>query len=190
MKTLILAISLFVTLPGTSAAEFVTVYANNENTVSTNTVLLSGHEYLIQVQGTFIYNKWATGYVFGADAEWAFDQATGQKDWVEQWTRSGDPYAEPEYMMDLIINGQGINWMGTPDTVVTINSFFSAHTYSPSHIYRTTIIGQDLPISLMIADSPYSDNEGQLTVEINEIPEPATLSLLALGAILTERKRK
>jgi len=76
------------------------------------------------------------------------------------------------------------DWMGTTDGVD-----FSVHTYSPSHVYKLYYEGTGSPLNFSISDTHYGDNSGSLTVTI--IPEPATLSVLALGGLaLLRRSRK
>ena len=144
--------------------------------------LQSGQQYLIEVTGTY-----RIAGATWADAEWA-QYVTGSwddpNDLVEYW-----PGGAPE-LVDVAINGQDVNWMGTSDEVVDTESVFAPHTYSPSHTYRYYLVGDGNSVAFSIYDDPYNDNAGGLDVTIF-IPEPAVLSLLTVGGVvLLQRKRK
>ena len=133
---------------------------------------------MVKAEGTFIYNTYQSdGNTFKADAEWSWNQSTQDGTWIERWPDSN----VPNYAMNLTINGRGLDWMGTLDATPGPDSIFTTHTYSPSHVYETYIIGQGAPVSFLIYDNPYwADNHGNLTVTITEVPEPAPHELLSL----------
>jgi hypothetical protein len=170
-----------------SAAQILVVQSNNPQPVSTGFDLVAGQSYLVRASGTFIYNTYVSdGSTFLGDAEWTWNQATKDGSWIELWPH---PYTDSSFV-DLLIVGQETDWMGTADPVPGPNSLFQAHTYSPSHVYETTIVGQGAPISFVVSDTHYEDNRGNLTVAISVIPEPATLGLLSLGAAILVLRRK
>ena len=74
---------------------------------------------------------------------------------------------------DIIINGQAVRWLGSADGGLS----WTAHTFSPSHVYRYYVTGYGQPLSFAIADHypfgpmHYDDNVGGLTVRIYSITE-------------------
>ena len=137
----------------------------------TSPPLVSGVEYLIEASGTY------SGYPgVTEDAEWACIPWMYGGGWVE-YPDLDQGY--PAAWADLLINSQGYDWMGTSDGVN-----FAPHVYSPSHVYQLYFLGTGDPINLAVLDNNYSDNTGSLQVSIEPVPEPATLSLLALGGLL------
>jgi MYXO-CTERM domain-containing protein len=173
-----------------SAVTPFTVEAGSSQPAWTDFNLLAGHTYQVRVEGTFIYNSFLSdGTTFIADAEWAWDQGVKDGSWIERWP---DPNGTG-YFMDLLINGQGLDWRGTADLNPGPNSVFSAHTYSPSHVYETDMVGQGAPISFLVWDSDvWFDNAGSLSVSVIEVPEPTAgaLAVLGLGALGFRRCRR
>lgn len=160
-----------ITEPNYIKAEVVTIWADNSTPVWTTSPLTLGQEYLLEVTGTFTY----TDDEMPADAEWAYRRVDGI--WMEYLS----PSPAPEVILDLFVNETAQDWLGTTDGVN-----FSPHTYSPSHSYRLSFMGTGSTISFKIYDTQYDDNAGYLDVEI--IPEPASLLLLGLGAVILKRK--
>jgi hypothetical protein len=142
--------------------------------VTSTTILNANEWYIFEVSGTFGYDS-ADSL---ADAEWARDYTWPPETWVEQ---IGNP---PD--LDLLVNETEQDWMGTTDSVITDISVFSAHTYSPTHVYRLHWLGAGEAVTFRIEDGPSLDNDGFLEVKI--VPEPATLLLLGLGGLALRRK--
>jgi hypothetical protein len=123
--------------------------------------LTPGVAYIAEASGTFWMN--ATLHV---DSCFAFDN-------VPPYPGSYGPY-ELNY---LLVDEQQVDWQGSPD-----GANWTAHTYSPDHIYRYPIMGQGQPVAFRLYDSPYSDNSGTFQVAITAVPEPASLALVGVGA--------
>jgi len=169
-KTVLL---LAILLPiGETAAENLIVPASGITVVSS--VLKAGKEYQIKAEGTYIYS-WAN---LPADAEWHLRY--GATNWEEDYWDSGSGiyhYSE----LDLLVNNTEYDWLGTTD-----GTNFAPHTYSPLHTYMIDFIGNGQAVSFRIQDIDPSDNSGYLTVSIT--PEPATLLLLGLGAVILRKR--
>ena len=170
-KTVLL---LAILLPiGETAAENLIVPASGITVVSS--VLKAGKEYQIKAEGTYIYS-WAN---LPADAEWHLRY--GATNWEEDyWDTAGGFYRYSE--LDLLVNNTEYDWLGTTD-----GTNFAPHTYSPLHTYMIdSFIGNGQAVSFRIQDIDPSDNSGYLTVSIT--PEPATLLLLGLGAVILRKR--
>jgi len=154
----------------TVKAETIVVPANG-NTVYSS-ILLSGEQYEIRVEGTYKYGFNPTAF---ADGEWSFDSANLV--WIE--VMPGLPTAN----QDLVINNTEFDWLGRSST----GDPFMVHTFSPDHVYILPWLGQNEPLALRIYDAYSGDNSGSLTVNI--VPEPATLGLLVLGGVTFLRRR-
>lgn len=179
----LLALGALAAVQVATGANTLLVDSSNSSAVSTSFNLLAGHTYAVQVQGTFTYNMfltdWSTTYM--ADADWMWNQATQDGSWTERWPDS----RTPDYFMHLLVNGQDPLWLGTTDLTPGPNSVFTAHTFSPSHVYEAQVVGQGAPISFLLYDSPYwYDNVGNLTLSITEVPEPGSCALLGLGVAM------
>jgi hypothetical protein len=124
--------------------------------------LTAGTQYLIEASGVFDYTY------SGAQQDAAFYN-----------------FASPAGCYNLLVGGQMAAWQGTTDGIT-----FAINTYSPTHIYHYSLVGQGASVPFVIYDTTYADNSGQLQVSITPVPEPATLSLLALGSLVSLRKRK
>ncbi len=162
-------LALSVTEPGL-ADELLTL--DSHGAPVSSSPLIAGHTYSIYVEGT--YTHATAGQQ--ADAEWKeLDPGQG---WVEY---DPDPLREPVH--DVIIDEVGYDWSGLD------GGSYLPHQFSPTHQYMLTYVGAGVPIELRIYDTQYSDNSGSLTVTI--VPEPATISVLALGGLtLLRRSRK
>jgi len=161
-------VGIFLLVPAeTVKAETFNVPADGTTVMSS--ALLSGKQYEIRVEGTFRYDLPPTGF---ADGEWYYD--TTNLRWIEGTNAN----------QDLMINNTSFDWLGRSST----EEPFTAHTFSPDHVYVLPWLGQNNPLAFRIYDPYYPDNSGFLTVSI--VPEPATLSLLVLGGLALLRRRK
>jgi hypothetical protein len=142
--------------------------------------LIDGQWYLLEARGTY---QWSI-YGFRADAEWL-------QDWNDEVQPTWDVREEyledthdPErrlWGMELLVNGEDRDWLGTTD-----GETFSPHVFSPSHVYRQYIQGTGNPVSFDIYDWPGAPgNSGSLQVEISPlaVPEPSTILLLSLSGL-------
>ncbi len=115
--------------------------------------LVSGVQYEIVVTGTYTYVKNEQGVATGwADAEWA----TLGSQWVERLPNP--PYPQPPYndnILDLTIDG----------CAATNNTQWGAFQQT-THVYKLLYPGGNAPISFVICDTFYGDNEGTLLVTI------------------------
>jgi hypothetical protein len=138
------------------------VDSTNPNLVWSNTVLETGHNYLIQVNGTFNFDCENNGECSSdvADAEYVTDD-----DW--ETAEKNYTYDETVYphVLDLLINEEDIDW----------------GEYNPDHIYTHYMIGNGSKISSVVSDwygpdYPHCknngctyDNEGIFTVKIYSV---------------------
>ncbi len=155
---------------------------------------ISGAHSTLELQDGVRYWLLAEGVVSAGHA--------GQQSDAEWWSYPpGSPWEEeadwsgyPPHSMDLIVDEIGYDWWGSGLTdPVPLDDFdtFAPHVFSPSHKYWVPIWGDGTTIHLRIVDHPshYHDNSGSLAVGIYT-PEPATLSLLALGGLAMFRRRR
>ncbi len=170
-------------LPPGARAETLTIPATSSSAI-TSSVLSVGVAYRIEATGTY---GWGTGT---ADAEWILSGVSGTP--IEVYPAGGFTLATDT--LDLLVDGAAVNWMGTADGI-----HWSAHTYSPSHVYRLEIVGGGSPLAFSIADQTpfgpgyYSDNGGSLAVDINVVPEASTgilFGLVGLGLLGARRWRR
>lgn len=124
---------------------------STNSTGVTSSALAVGVAYEVRSTGTIQYTIDPTSR---ADAEWRFIPEIF--DWRETTTDSEH--------LDLLIDGEDLDWKGAADGVN-----FEIHTYSPSHVYITTVIGTGQPIQLSISDIIYTDNSGMLSVTITPV---------------------
>jgi hypothetical protein len=158
-----------------SSAMAIPYVVSSTSTTGTDTaVLQSGVTYLFEVSGTYAYGgSWA-------DAEFSQNPA-GTTEIYPPY--GGNVFTYSTDVLDLVINGAAVDWMGNS------GSGWAAHTYSPSHVYRYYFVGAGSSVNLTIADwipllsSNYTgDNSGSLTVNITSVPDGGiTLMLLGLG---------
>jgi len=132
--------------------ETLQVTSLNDTPTVSSTVLENGKVYEVDVQGTYTFSSGDRI----ADAEFSFNPDTAQ--WYEEL--QGVP--NQQFILDLLINGFPVDWLGSSD-----GNTFSPHTYSPDHHYKLMVTGQEQPISFTINDSSYDWNSGYLTVTIN-----------------------
>ncbi|MCP4591425.1 MAG: PEP-CTERM sorting domain-containing protein [bacterium] len=165
--------------PEACKAETLVVEAWNTPT-ETSQALEVGRVYLLEVSGTYVLDS-TNGRQ--ADADWSeYWKHLGDMTWYENPADTDPTVTDPD-RFDLTIDGAVVDWMGTTNGVD-----FAPHTYSPSHIYRCRIVGAGVPIEFQIADPNAGDNSGSLLVSI--VPEPATLTLLALGGLYAVRRQR
>ena len=172
--------------PGICQAEILLVPSYGAPPVNSSP-LDAGKLYLIEARGTFVYDSQGSM----AAPEWVHDAFGAYGPGIDGWVENAEAPAHPDEL-DLSVNGAVVDWLGTPDTTVTDQSVWSAHTYSPTHVYRLSWYGEGQPITFRIEDGPSFTsrnllNAGDLVVEI--IPEPATLSLLAISGLVLLRRR-
>ena len=162
--------------PLAAVAGALIVEARNTPSV-TSSILESGLLHRIEARGTFRYDSQGSA----ADAEWVHDAfgayGPGVDGWVENTEAPG--YADE---LDLCVDGQAQNWLGTADEVVTEDSIWHPHTFSPSHIYRLDWMGADQPLTFRIEDGPpggarNSGNVGHFYVEISPAASPGDCNL-------------
>lgn len=132
------------------------VLSSNGTPVNSTTVLLSGQQYWLVSEGTYVRDSAGDR----ADAEWA-------EETVGSWLEDAGGGGEPNH--DIIVNSVGRDWLGSP--LQSPDSFadyetFQPHVFSPSHIYLLPIIGNGSPIELRIFDLFTGDNSGSLTVHL------------------------
>lgn len=154
-----------ITVPSTSAAGV------------NSSPLIAGRPYIIESSGT-----WLRDPVNACDTEFYTHQT--MQGWAEVY-----PWPTPSSdLLDLLIDNQTYDWLGTAGDPTDMNAVWAPHTFSPSHVYRLYYVGAGVPINLRISDDFYpGENSGSLTVKI---PEPATLSLLVLGSLAIVRRRR
>lgn len=133
--------------------ETVEVPSYSYTTYSSNTVLEEGKTYLLEVSGSFTFSS-GNRY---ADAEFSYNPDTNL--WTE--TLVGGGY--PEHLLDLLVNGQPQDWLGSQD-----GATYSAHTYSPDHKYKLYFEGEGEPLIFNIYDLSPDWNDGSLFVIISE----------------------
>jgi len=165
-KVMMVLVMVVVCANSGAKAEILQVPAYGTPTVTSSTVLEEGQLYVIEAQGTYIY--WGTGQK-PADAEW-YERAYEPGSWLEF---SPDPCDNPS-ILDLLVDGEGYDWLGTTDGVN-----FAPHVYSPSHVYRLYYVGEGTTIDLKIEDGSGAnvlDNSGSLEVEIS-VAEAAVVEM-------------
>ena len=140
---------------------------------------------MLEVSGDYAFANPAAGEPGPrADAEWS---QTVRGTWANPWEFYPAPY-DPA-LLDLLVNDQDVDWMGTTDGMN-----FAPHVFSPSHVYRLNVIGTGSPLKFHILDTAYADNSGVLAVEITAVPEPLTVvavftSIGGLACYVRRRKR-
>ncbi|MEP0765947.1 MAG: hypothetical protein HRF45_05315 [Fimbriimonadia bacterium] len=103
-----------------------------------------------------------TRYVIEASGQWGGKHqgrrtdAEFYRDSFGQWhaTAPGDG-------LDLLVNGQNVDWMGTTDGV-----FYHPHTFSPDHVYRYEMLGDGHPVTLAIDNGSSTASLGGLQVRV------------------------
>ena len=181
MKKLIIVMAVVALTAANASAAFTETFSvdSASQTAVSSSVLANGVQYLIEVSGTWEYWNRTDDKAI-ADAEWWSDHADNWA-WKEHF-KSHDP---DRHDLQFTVGGETVDWLGTTDGVN-----FSEHTYSPSHVYQLTVTGAGSALDFLIYDSKYSDNNGSVQVTISEIPEPATMCLLALGGLLIRKRRQ
>ena len=166
------------------SVETLTVSSSGDLTTS-SMVLQNGVQYYLLAEGT---------YNIGNSPHWADAEWITPDNWVT-WDEIavGQPPPIDGLLGDILVDGTAFDWRGhplvDPDSIADFAEFLP-HTYSPSHEYWIGLVGTGEQIELAIYDTAHFDNEGSLTVSIFITPEPATVSLLALGGLLAIRRRR
>jgi len=144
----------------------------------------AGTTYVLEASGTY---QFGSGRL--ADAEF-LQETFGATTWVE--VRTG--HTSTDDVLDIVINGAAVDWLGNDGTD------WATHTFSQDHVYRYFITGTGAPINLTIADwepllpsNNEADNSGSLTVTISAVPESMSSLwvfpiMAALCAIASRRK--
>jgi hypothetical protein len=152
LLSVIVLISIFPVISAHAAPlETIQVSSLNQSQIFSNTILEMGKMYMIEASGIYTF---APGDRI-ADAEFAYNPDINS--WNEDF---GNIYEQ--YVLDLIVNGEPHDWLGSPDGIN-----YTLHTFSPNHTYRLFLEGQGQPLSFKIFDESYDWNEGGLTVTIN-----------------------
>ncbi|MCP4569425.1 MAG: PEP-CTERM sorting domain-containing protein [FCB group bacterium] len=147
-------------------------YFVSSNGATVNSAALDvGVNYTIEVSGqwSFHYNKWF------ADAEY-FQNVT------MDWNNATEDYpSDVPQNLELLVDGQDVDWLGTTDGVN-----FADDIFSPTHVYRTYVTGTGSAVQFQIHDTFYGDNSGSLQVDVTKtpgdaVPEPATIFLVFAG---------
>ncbi len=141
-----------VVVPQFEVVERFSIDSEVKDPVLSTAVLEKGVQYEIVVTGTYTYVKDAQGVATGwADAEYA----TYGGEWVERLPNPPDPPPFNDNILDLTINGcapdHNTQWGALNDT---------------THVYKLPYDGADAPISFVICDTYYGDNDGSLQVTI------------------------
>ena len=85
------------------------------------------------------------------------------------------------------------------DSLVVLSGGFGDWNqgYTDVDAWRNTVVKTGVvnvpfaqTVGLQIGDSIYSDNAGGVSVMVSQIPEPATLLLFGMGAVMSKRKFK
>jgi hypothetical protein len=143
--------------------------------------LEAGISYVFIASGTWIasqsqYENYGT---LICDAEWTLPGHDPNVPWVELY----DTHQYSDDIHDIMVNGAYVDWLGSSD-----GNSWEPHVFSSNHIYRYYFTGTGEAARLAISDDYGIDNSGSVTVEV--VPEPAMLSLLALGGLAMLRRRK
>ncbi len=161
---------------------------------------ISGAHSTLELQDGVRYWLLAEGVVSAgysgqeSDAEWYRNPGAPP---YPEWSHEADFSGYPPHTYDLVVDEIGYDWWGSPDAdpdpLLDFDTFVEPPplVFSPSHKYWVPIWGDGTTIHLRIVDHPshYHDNSGSLAVGIYT-PEPATLSLLALGGLAMLRRRR
>jgi len=159
-----------------------TLVLDSHGASQTTPVLAEGVKYWLLAEGE--YRRDGAGN--HCDADWI---EAYPPDPPEVWVES---FGSDIKNQDVVINDTCFDWWGHASVGADPFSDFDAfspHTFSPSHRYWLPYVGEGESIDICIFDQYYADNGGSLTVSLY-VPEPATLSVLALGGLALLRRRR
>lgn len=175
------ALCLAVLMLKTSVAAGETIQVPSTPDGAWTSPLDAGKSYLIVASGTWIAStvEYANYGTLICDAEWTLPGHDPNGPWVELY----ETHQYSDDIHDITIDGEFVNWLGSSE-----GSTWEPHVFSANHLYRYYLTGTGEAVHLAISDDYWPDNSGSLTVEI--VPEPATLSMLALGGLAMLRGRR
>jgi hypothetical protein len=139
-------------------AEVVSVPSDGSHAESS--ALVAGVPYALEASGLWYFSWPALDCM--TDAAWT--TYPNPPAWIENDT--------------LAVNGEKVLWLGTTD-----GQNFYPHTFSPTHVYRYSVVGSGQPLDLCTWDSYLPDNLGSLQVRVEATPEPSALALLTVTVV-------
>ena len=110
--------------------------------------LESGNNYLLVASGTYRFANWGEYGI--ADAAWNYRRAANAPGGVAGW------YQQASTRLQVWVGGAAVAWQPS--------------AFNPEHIYSLELTGEGGPANFTIEDDNYTDNTGQITVKIYELP--------------------
>jgi hypothetical protein len=141
-------------LPNIDIRETVTVDSRNRDGASSALPLQAGKSYVVEASGTYSY-----GGGQQADAECSL--TSSDPTWRADRTFPG---ITDDDMLDVLVNGQGVDW--TPTTVGDPGCNSSGHVYRLVFVPTVTSV-----VNFKVNDIYYGDNGGSLSIKISRITE-------------------